>query len=241
VLGDMAVVMTAYRRPYYLAPVLESWSKVRGVRDLALFRISLDASDRTEEMLQVIEAAPFPADVRVNLPRLGVNVNKVEAATAVFREHPRVQFVVHAEDDLVVADDVLKLMDAAAAEFREDPEVAIVCSQSRVQGTDPAVVRSYDCFSSAWVWGTWRDRWFGVLEPTWDRDFVSTVPETGWDWNIDTRVFPRAGLRSVAPDMARAQNIGEHEGTYAPPGEFPSTLLASFRPHFEPVSYRFVR
>jgi hypothetical protein len=235
----MAVVMTAHRRPDYLRAALESWARVRGMQDLALFRVSLDASDRTAEMIQVI--AGFPVNLRVNDPPLTVEVNPAESVTAAFREFPGVGFAVLAEEDLVVSDDVLEYMRWASREFRDDKQVAIVCAQPRAEGSDPAVVRSYPFFSAVWIWGTWRDRWFDVIEPTWDRDYSSgdaEQPKGGWDYNLDYRVLPRNGLVSVAPDMARAQNIGQYEGVHAAPGDFPATQLASFREHNPPTGYR---
>ena len=48
---------------------------------------------------------------------------------------------------------------------------------------------------------------------TWDRDYStyngSPGFETGWDWNLDTRVFPAHGLVAVAPRVSRVRNIGE--------------------------------
>jgi len=238
---NTSVVMIAFRRPYYLQPVLESWSKVRGVQDLTLFRISLDASDRTTEMINVIKEADFPVDLRVNNPALTVEINPVESVSAAFREFPEVDFVVLAEEDLLVSSDVLEYMNWASKEFQEDKRHLVVCSHSSTDDSlDFQAVNKGQQFN-AWVWGTWRDRWFETLEPTWDRNYSTgdaECPASGWDWNINCRIMPRGGFCSVWPDVSRSQNIGQYEGIHAMPNDFPGTVSKSFRQFVEAQDYR---
>jgi hypothetical protein len=239
-LHRMAVVMTAHRRPGYLRAVLESWSAVRGVCDLALFRVSLDASDRIDEMYRVVLASGFMVDLVLNDPPLGVSANPVEAGSAVFRDYPDVDFLVLAEEDLLAADDVLEYMAWGAEQFRHRSEVLAVRAHPGKEGSDASVCRLADGFSP-WIWGTWRDRWGGILAPTWDRDYSTgdaECPEAGFDWNIDRRIMPRNGLKCLVPEVSRSQNIGQQEGVHALPADFPGTVLASFRGHHDPVSYR---
>jgi hypothetical protein len=235
-----AVVMTACRRPYYLRRVLESWAGVRGVGDLAVFRVSLDASDRAAEMAEVAEGALFPVSLVLNLPPLGVSVNPVEAGSAVFRQYPDVDFLVLAEEDLLVASDVLEYMAWGAENFQAAQEVLAVRAHPGEEGRDIRACRLVDGFSP-WVWGTWRDRWAAVLAPTWDRSYSTgdaECPAAGFDWNIDKRVMPKRGLRCLVPEVSRSQNIGEQEGVHALPEDFASTVLASFREYVPPQRYR---
>lgn len=240
----MAVSMTAHRRPGYLRRALESWSRARGVGDLALFYVSLDASDRVAEMTEVLRNASFPVMLKrhylLNFPARGVSVNPVEAGSAVFRDNPDVDFLVLAEEDLLVADDVLEYMAWGAERFRGCPEVLAVRAHPGAEGRDAGACRLSSGFSP-WVWGTWRDRWTGILEPTWDRDYSTgdgQCRQAGFDWNIDQRVMPRRGLKCVVPEVSRSQNIGEHDGVHAQPADFPATMLASFREHVSPQCYR---
>jgi hypothetical protein len=236
----MAVVMTAHRRPYYLRRALDSWAWARGVDDLAVFRVSLDASDKAAEMTQVVGDVPFRADMVLNDPPYGVSVNPVEAGSAVLRDFPDADFLVVAEEDLIVADDVLEYMAWARREFRDAKQVLLACAHPGTEGWDVSACRLSAGFNP-WVWGTWRDRWDAVLVPTWDRDYSTgdaECPYSGFDWNINRRVMPRRGLQSVVPEVSRSQNIGEHEGTHAVPAQFPGTVLKSFRDHHDPVKYR---
>ena len=254
-LANTAIMMTAWRRPQYLRQVLASWAKVDGVRDVAAFRVCLDPSDRLEKMLAVIAEARgehgLDIEARVNPKQLGVSVNPVESGTAVLREHPDVDYLVMAEEDLIVADDTLRYLSWADETFRDNPEVLIACAHSPDNPTadaDPAAVVLMQRFR-CWIWATWRDRWFDVLEPTWDRAYytgnIATGQQSGFDWNIDLRVLhghdPHTNGQKylcALPLAARSQNIGRFEGVHANPTVFEGTLNPSFREKFGETGYR---
>lgn len=229
--------MTAWRRPYYLRETLASWAAADGIADVP-FTVALDPSDRQHEMLTVIGDAGFAAEL--NPFRYGVLVNPVEAVSRAFRKEPATGFVVCAEEDVLVSRDILAYFTWAAGEFAADPRVLAVCAHSNREGTDPAAVDLRQEFS-ALVWGTWRDRFHEVLEPTWDRNYSSgdaECPSSGWDWNLIARVIPRGRFLTAVPDQTRSQHIGEHEGIHCSPAQYRDFLLTSFRAGQEPVPYR---
>ena len=253
-LARTAIMMTAYLRPQYLRQVLASWARVDGVRDVAAFSIHLDPSGRQDKMLSVIAEArgEYGLDIyaRVNKERLGVSVNPVESGTAIFREHPEVDYLVLAEEDLVVANDTLRYLAWARDAFRDNPEVLAVCAHTPDNpdpAADPAAVVLQQRFR-CWIWGTWRDRWFETLEPTWDRAYYTgTVGDQrcGFDFNIDLRVirglspqFPGREFVCALPLAARSQNIGRFEGIHGHPGAYEGTLNPSFQEKFGEVDYR---
>jgi hypothetical protein len=245
--GDIAVMMTAWRRPQYLARTLQSWAKVDGIRDVAAFQICLDPSDRLDKMLAVIAEARgdygLPITAHCNARHLGVSSNPADSGTAIFREHPDVDFIVMAEEDLKVSDDLLRYMAWADGTFRSDPRILCACAHSPDNphpDADPAAVVLEPRFR-VWVWGTWRDRWFDTLLPDWDRDYSSGTPEDprcGFDCNIDGRIIPRGGFRCVLPLASRSQNIGQFGGVHADAGVFASTFNPSFRETFGVVDYK---
>jgi hypothetical protein len=241
-LSQMAVAMTAYKRPQYLARTLDSWNHVSGVSSLATFRIALEPSAVEAEMVETVGRHwELGASVTANGRRLGVLVNPVEAVTSVFESYSQVEFVILAEEDIVVSSDVLTYMKWAAEEFGGSKDVALVCSMPRFHGDDPHIVRKYPYMSSNLVWGTWRGWWTNLIEPTWDRDYstgTAEQPGSGWDFHLDWRVLPRNGLVSVAPDMSRSQHIGEFDGEHCSAAEFPLTQVPSFRDSFPPGVFR---
>jgi len=64
--------------------------------------------------------------------------------------------------------------------------------------------------------------------------------DSGYDWNIHSRVLPRHKMTCVVPDASRSQNIGQFEGWASRPEHFPVMQAASFRSERGLVEYRLV-
>lgn len=240
---NISVVMTAYRRPEYLRETLASWSQVRGLENLIARRVCVDPSESQEDVARL--AREYGWDVRVNASRLGVLVNPVESVGAMFREPLGADFVILAEEDVVVAADLLEYFAWAQQRFRADPAVMLVCAHTRTHELpgqpDQDVVRRLPGFGSVLIWGCWRGDWLRLIEPTWDRDYSSgNGPEEpgGWDHNLQ-RIMRRSGLASVAPDQSRSDHIGVLGGAHCGPTFFPQTQDPWYRPDVPPCQYRY--
>lgn len=230
-----ALLLTVFDRVDLLEPVVASWLRVRELPGWHL-RVAVDPSPVTPRVLEVLRRLPG-AEIVVNEERLGVAENPYRHLGALV--HAGYDFVARAEDDLLVADDVLRLLAWTAERFASRADVACACAFSRQSArADPSAVRRRSAFTP-WLWGTWRDRWEDVIGPTWDRDYStwndSPGFESGWDWNLNTRVLPARGLTTVAPLASRVQNIGVvgQHGTADQHETAPS-----FRPSFGEVHYR---
>jgi hypothetical protein len=249
-LDHMAVMTTAWRRPYYFQESLASWQQARRVKELALFAVALAGSHRVGEQLQVIGDSGLDAEIWPDrVPGMGPHRAIAEAARRAFG-NPAVDFLVFGEEDVLVSDDVLEYMAWAEERFRDDPRVLCVLAHSvggqgwdvhepvQDAGADQQQVRLAPYFN-AWCWGTWRDRWQSVLEPTWDWncDSGDSSGPSGYDWNIAVRVIPRHGLLAVVPDASRSQNIGRVEGVYSNEWSFAFAQCQSFREHRDPATY----
>jgi hypothetical protein len=220
----MAVVMTAFCRPQYLRETLESWSQVRGLDGLVSRRVCIEPSELTRPMSFLVQERDW--ETHVNDSRLGVLVNPVESIGAMFREHPEVGFVILAEEDVPVSSDILEYF-SWAQRFRDDLDILLVCAHTKTYALrdkpDQEIVRRMPAFFSPLVWGCWREDWFRVLEPTWDRSYSTGVgAEAGWDWNL-MRIMRAAGQYSVAPDQSRSDHIGELAGAHCSAEMFPET------------------
>ena len=239
--GRHAVLLTAFDRPHYLAPVLDSWAGVRGLDDWHL-RVAVEPSDVRDEVVALVDAfvrrtGHTDTEVVLNPTRLGVLENPYVHLEALFTAGH--EFVVRTEDDLLVSDDVLELLRHVASTYGEDRSVATAHAFSPgPAGPGPEEMRRESAFCP-WVWGTWRDRWTDLLGPTWDRDYstynVSPGFETGWDWNLNTRIFPSHGLSAVSPAASRVRNIGE-VGEHGTPDDL--VPAPSFVAHVAPQRYR---
>lgn len=205
-----ALLLTVFDRVDLLGPVVEHWRRVPELADWHL-RIAVEPSPTQGAVLAALRPLlGGDVEVVVNEERLGVAENPYQHLNALFADG--FDFVARTEDDLLVSDDVLRLLRWAAEEHRAAADVACVCAFSREPaGADPAIVRRTPAFTP-WLWGTWRDRWDGLIGPTWDRDYStwndSPGFESGWDWNLNTRVLPAHGLTTIAPLASRVQNIG---------------------------------
>lgn len=74
--------------------------------------------------------------------------------------------------------------------------------------------------------GTWTAR---------QDDKVMLTGNSGWDWNLNTRIFPEHDFLSVVPTASRVQNIGVY-GVHGTPANFRTT--SSFVADRAPVEYR---
>lgn len=233
-----ALFFTAYDRPDYLRQTLRSWENVRGIQDWhVVFRI--EPSERQNEIRDLFhifaETMMLPSyEIIINETRLGV----LEHPYVGFKElFERFNFVVRAEDDLLVSDDILEYFSYAAEEYEFDIDVATINAFSKVSGTDDKLFRQQRF--NPWIWGTWKAIWDRLLEPTWDHDYstFNGVPgvESGWDWNIDTRLLAQHGYSAIYPENSRVQNIGLW-GVHGTPDNL--LTAESFKPVYGRQDYR---
>jgi hypothetical protein len=216
-----AVFLTAYNRPDYLRRALASWDGVRGLQDWAfVFRIEPDEAtlDLNKSLVRdFIRRNELPYhETIVNPTRYGVLHHPWVGFEDLFRDF---NFVVRTEDDLCVSDDILDYLAWAELTYRGVSNIASIHAYAKDKSQTPNGVEVLPMFNPL-VWGTWRDVWRDVMRDTWDHDY-STYNETpghqsGWDWNLNTRIYPTLGLKGVYPKMSRVDNIGI-VGTHSTP------------------------
>lgn len=256
---DTALLLSAWRRPAYFRQTLASWAAAPGLAELGHVTIALGRSPREDEQVQVIEEFARQAAVPVNIrwdsaaAVVSPSVHRAlgEAIDSEFSTNPWLEFLICGEEDVIVSDDVLSYMTWAANIFRADSRVLTVSAHNPIgqgwhkwppdddSGADQEAVRLHPQFHP-WVWATWRDRWEKTIKPDWDWDATTGTSwhDNGYDWQM-CRIMERDGLYAVTPDASRSQNIGQYEGIYADPANFPGTQAASFRLHRTAAAYRF--
>ena len=233
--------LTAYNRPQYFRQVLDSWKAVRGIEQWDIY-VQIEPNSFAEEQEQMVYETFTNHDnveVVINPQKYGVLHNPWVGFEHLFMER-NYDFVVRGEDDLVVSADILEYFNYTSEKFQNNPKVATVVAYSDDNG-GPDGIKLSSGFGP-WVWGTWFDRWEGLFGPTWDHDYSTYNGEpgnqAGWDWNINTRIFPQYDLRSVEPTRSRVHNIGVF-GTHAIPEDYHTS--DSFSPdHGEGLQYTVV-
>lgn len=236
-----AILFTAWARPEILRRTLESWDKVRGTQDWSWY-FSIEPSAQLDQVQKIIRQFISQneltfAKIHVNQSQLGVLHHPWVGFETLFKDYG-FDFVVRAEDDLCVADDILDYFTWAELTYRDRDDVATIHGYTDGKGVTPHGVHTLPGFNP-WIWGTWRHQWQSFMRDTWDHDY-STFNETpghnsGWDWNLDTRIFPERGLVGVYPKMSRVDNIGV-TGTHSTPESW--RTASTFRESFGVIDYR---
>ncbi|WP_157647195.1 hypothetical protein [Actinomycetospora chiangmaiensis] len=223
-------------RPGYLAETLHSWSAVRGLAAWP-FHLVVEPGAELERCVAVAEdferrRVARSVGIEVNPERRGVRANPHHALASAFATGA--DFVVLCEEDIVVADDVLECLTAVP----DTPDVLAACAFSERQAPQPDDVLT-DTGFSAWVWGTWADRWDRALRDDWFE--AARAPwdgaGAGWDFGVE-RIAAARGMRFVGPLASRSDNIGRDGGVHALPEEFEESRAATFVPHRDPVAWR---
>jgi GNT-I family protein len=260
--SDVVLLTTACSRPRYLEESLASWGRVRGVGRLAWFAVALGDSDVKDDQAEVIAqgARVMGLDSRMTvLPdspaaaaQHGMHRAVGEALAWLHTAMPYAA-VILTEEDIEVSSDALEYFLWALSRWEHDQSVLTVCAHdeggqgwhvpgigARGAGRPQDAVRLVDDFNP-WCWATWRSRVPFLLERwDWDATLGGPMPtQHGYDWQIRFLVHA-FGLRSVAPDASRSQNIGRDGGVYAKPELFDQTLAASYRRHRDPTEYKVV-
>lgn len=233
-----ALLFTAYDRPDYLAEVLRTWSAVRGL-DRWHVVARIEPGKYTDQIISMFtdffERMNLDvASIVVNPSVLGVLHHPWVGFEDLFKDY---DFVVRTEDDLLVSVDILEYFEWASEHYDSDPVVASVHGFSAdVGGAPESVHRLTRC--SPLVWGTWRPYWEEVMGPTWDLDYstFNGFPgnESGWDHNLNTRIYPKLGLVGIYPVVSRVKNIGVY-GTHSGPDNYYDA--EEFLETTDPVAY----
>lgn len=226
-----ALFITAANRPNYFRETINSWRKARGFYDWNVV-VRLEPSNFISEHKAIVDELEHPKiQTLVNPQVYGVLHHPWVGFEELFNY---CDFVVRAEDDLTVSDDILEFFEWTAETYREDQEIAAAVGYSPVVGHDPDSAHRESYFSP-WVWGTWHDRWHDFISPTWDHDYStyngSPGNEAGWDWNLNTRVLPDRNKKTIRPEISRVQNIGVW-GVHGTPENF--ATAPSFFEHHDP-------
>ena len=238
-----AIFLTAYDRPEYLREALESWKNVRGQENwhfVAMIEPSPVGSEVVQMFEEFLKQSGFPTyQILVNPQRYGVLHHPWVGFERLFMAS-NFDFVVRAEDDLRVSTDTLEYFEWASEQWQDNPSVATVNAFTYATHGTANDVQLCPVFSPL-VWGTWRDRWADWMSRTWDHDYSTNngtpMEQAGWDWNLNTRLFPQMGLHAAFPLASRVDNIGL-VGTHSTPENYSTS--DSFQLDHGAVSYRLV-
>lgn len=228
------VVFTAFHRVNYLREAVSSWNQAANILDWPMSYLLEPTSVAIEQAMLKEFSRLECAELNgvINDHRMGVLRNPHAAMISGFAAGN--DFVILAEDDIIVADDVLEYFDWAMNEYKEDKSVLGILAFSRVtldsSKKDASLVSRTKVFCPL-VWGTWRDRWESLVEPNWDLDYSSGLSDgscAGWDWNM-MRVAVNEDKDFIYPQLSRSDHIGKFGGTHTLEAAFPDTQAPTFK------------
>jgi hypothetical protein len=205
------ITFTAWRRPHYTYMVCNALKRCHGIRNwTVLIHVDGDGHRNVERIAKCFRVSK--CEVLTNDAHLGCNANTREALRHGFS---LADYVVHIEDDVVLAPDALRYFDWGR-QFGGDPTVFTVNAWRHDNGWLPSNSGSPNGsagtverikFFNCWGWATWKDRW-QEMDANW-----STADDLtrSWDFAVSDIRGERFGLQ---PHISRATNVGARLGVH---------------------------
>ncbi|WP_157991533.1 glycosyltransferase [Caldimonas tepidiphila] len=221
----LAIAATAFQRPIHLDRMLCSVARARNHAHWPLY-LSVEPSERTQEVLDVIETHRGTLDlhVRVNAQRKGVRQNPHDNIVWAFEQ--KADLVLLLEDDLVIGRDALEYCELLNAGALGGDEVvcanllmttcnseSIHCpaSEDEHERLREFVIRTR-FFSSVGVLFS-RQQWQRHFAPNWFRDGFCMEnweghPSVGWDVAMNGYLLANRGLQVLQSLVPRVTHDG---------------------------------
>lgn len=239
-----AVIFVVYGRHEYTEKTLQSWSETRNVSDFDFF-FKLEPHSENNKIVESINNFSIKTGCSVkilfNETVLGVDGQNHESAMRYMFEDEGYDFVVLAENDLIVSKDAINYFELLSNQYYNDESVFAICANYHTPANyknmwneenlifpneNDINVCDLKPFWAGWVWGTWKDRWNKYLFNGMHRDGLH------YDAMISQEVVPNNNLLCVVPRYSRSQNIGEHGAHYSDPNDFRMSQVV-FREDYE--------
>ncbi len=202
------ITMTAYKRPEYTKQVIDSLSRCIGIDNYTLL-IGIDPGYvSVSKLFYNIDFVKH--EIFINHSLQGCSHNTY---LAIARGFERSDYVIHVEDDTLLACDALLYFEHCFNAYMHDKSIFTIVAYSRSKSDmdkDSYYKVMKNKWYTPWGWATWKDRWT-EMDAEWDHG----ISKGGWDVNLNQNV--RRDRFEVLPCLARCQNIGEQNGTYCTP------------------------
>ena len=211
------ISMSVWRRPDYTREVLDALRDCYGSSKYKLIvAVDCDGDQPSKDVLAVLGEQTWPVamDVHIMPGHCGCNRTVGAALRSAF---PEADYVIHVEDDVVLARDALCWFEWARERYRNDQSVLSITAWRHARGwlpesgqlrllSEPYFVQR-EAFFTCWGWATWKDRW-NEIDPQWSREDDHTL---SWDVRMSAL---RGNRVQVAPHISRAKNVGAMLGTH---------------------------
>ncbi len=226
------ITLSLYNREDYTFHVLNHLSKCNGIETYTIIPV-IDHDNKSgrnqAEMTSLLYAATCQTKLKIDQPRyqqsnVGCNANIFTCLNIGFKV---TDYLIHIEDDIILAPDALQYFEWCRTKYENDKEVFSVdaynANREKIVDQNPNIVcrnKKFRC----WGWATWIDRWESIKE----RFPFSYGPQyeggkcvfKGGSWDCAVCDWLRGDRYRVYPLLARSKNIGAKGGAHTPSPEW---------------------
>lgn len=191
------ITSTHYNRPNCTKQMIEHLVRCSGIEDYTVY---FGVEPDCPEVLDEIEKYPLNKIVEINKKLLGCWPNKKKIISMGFTVS---DYVIHVEDDVILAKDALEYFEWAKKNRRNFASVTAFSIEKRFQDNLNLNRIGVSSLYSPIAWATWFDE-FSKIYNVWD----------GSDKELQSLWV---GREHLTPEVSRAKHIGVGKGIYSHP------------------------
>jgi len=228
---NKVITLSLYNREDYTFHVLDNLSKCKGIEEYVIIPVidhDNQHGNNQRAMTELLFAATQQTKLKIDQPRyhqsnVGCNANIFTCLNIGFKV---TNFLIHLEDDIILAPDALKYFEWASKEYEDDPTVFTVDAYNNKEyKAIPAkdeVERSQSF--KPWGWATWIDRWNDIKD-RWQFSYSPRFEHgkkvfNGGGWDVAMKEYLRRDRHRIYPKLPRCKNIGAIGGCHTPSKEW---------------------
>ncbi len=226
------ITLSLFNRPQYTVKVLTALAACKGVDQYTIVPVidQMRNSNNQQVMREILIEFFKNTPLKIDSPRfhqepVGCNNNIYTCLNTGFLF---TDFVIHLEDDILLAPDALEYFEWANTTYRDNKSVFTVdVYNNEALTVDEVKTHSHTvCRAQSfkpWGWATWIDRWENIKEH-WQFGFeprtIDGVKFEGGGWDVAMKKALRKDRLRIYPKLARSYNIGAQQGAHTPSEEF---------------------
>jgi len=196
-----AIVFVLHNRPDYFKQTLDSWMQADGIEEYDIF-FSIDTAGRDIDKQHISIIREYVTDMstlHLHRPSLGMGHNQFYAMDKFFDKG--YDFIINAEDDLVVSKDILAYFKSVIPHYIADNRCTTITANNFV--VDKTKVSGYfktKAWGSPWVWGITKEMWQNRVKPVWN-----SGNSLSWDIILGNAL---PDSMAIHPASSKTRNIG---------------------------------
>lgn len=229
---NINITVSLFNRPDYSKQVLDHLLKANFSETFQIL-VNIDKSPYSDELLELVASYSSKLDIHAHYcpKNLGCNKAIYQCIDWGFED---ADFVIHVEDDILLAKDALQYFEWCANKFVDDKSIFTIDGYNntpyipRYPGsydkTDVIEDSKYEILKTTsfrpWGWGTWKDRWEGIKD-RWQFGYGAIYEQgkrvfDGGGWDVCMKQYLRGDRCRIFPRLARCKNIGAKGGVHTP-------------------------